>query len=141
MASKVSLILVTIALAILLAVMPVSALGIVEKNNTAINRTATIFIGEQGLNLTHALNQAAEKANINAGGIVDNAPTNFTVGWWASAAYVTETGPSKKVDLEPSYKAFTVDQLSFVGYTENWYLLGSDKSTPLVGTDGKPIVV
>ncbi|MDD5144338.1 MEMAR_RS02690 family S-layer glycoprotein, partial [Methanoregula sp.] len=42
---------------------------------------------------------------------------------------------------EPSYKAFTVDQLSFVGYTENWYLLGSDKSTPLVGTDGKPIVV
>jgi PGF-CTERM protein len=37
--------------------------------------------------------------------------------------------------------SFTVDQQSFVGYTGNWYLLGTDKATPLVGTGGSPVIV
>jgi len=142
MTKRLTIALVAVALFVLLAVMPVSAAWPLD-NNTVINRTATIFIGEQGLNLTHALNQAQSYATNFTPGTnpaMDNVPLNYTVGWWASAATITSTAPSAKVDLENSYRSFTVDQQSFVGYTGNWYLLAADKATPL--TDGtNPIVV
>jgi PGF-CTERM protein len=139
MTKRLTIALVAVALFVLLAIMPVSAI-FPDANMTTVNRTATVFIGEQGLNMTHALNQAAAAAGQAQGEPYDNIPTNFTVGWWASAATITTTAPSAKVDMESSYKAFTVDQQSFVGYTGNWYLLGSDKATPLVNANG-PVVV
>ena len=45
-------------------------------NNTIINQSATIFIGEEGLNITHALNQAQ-------GSPMDGTPPLATIGWWA----------------------------------------------------------
>jgi len=141
MTKRLTIALVAVALFVLIAVMPVSA-ALDIKNFTEVNQSATIFIGEQGLNLTHALNQAANEIHGITPIAIDNDPvTNYTIGWWASAASITSTAPSAKVDTQPSYKAFTVDQQSFVGYTGNWYLLGSDKATPVLNTGGNPIVV
>ena len=142
MTKRLTIALVAVALFVLLAIIPVSAtLYTGVANNTEINRTATVFIGEQGLNMTHALNQAQAVSDGGAPAL-DAAPINYTVGWWASAAQITTTAPSAKVDLQPSYKSFTVDQQSFVGYTGNWYLLGADKATPLTATGTTtPIVV
>ncbi|HEX3001070.1 MAG TPA: MEMAR_RS02690 family S-layer glycoprotein, partial [Methanoregula sp.] len=140
MTKRLTIALVAVALFVLLAVMPVSAF-LTDANNTVINRTATVFIGEQGLNMTYALNQAQGQATGGmTSGTIDGVPTNLTVGWWASAATITSTAPSAKVDMASSYRAFTVDQQSFVGYTGNWYLLGSDKATALRDAATNPIV-
>ena len=56
MTKRLTIALVAVALFVLMAVMPVSA--VVAANGTVINQGATIFIGEEGLNVTHALNQA-----------------------------------------------------------------------------------
>ena len=141
MTKRLTIALVAVALFVLLAVIPVSA-GI--GNMTEINRSATVFIGEEGLNLTHALNQAQTVANDPGTAVgMNNAPTNFSVGWWASAADVSKTPASKIVDTQTSYQSFTVDQQSFVGYTGPWYLLGSDKVSPVFvyGTTDKPVSV
>jgi PGF-CTERM protein len=107
-----------------MAVMPVSA-GMFA-NGTIINQGATIFIGEEGLNVTHALNAAAGGAS--CGAVIDcyaiNAVPNYTqIGWWASAADIYNTAPSKTLDLKTRYNALTVSPSDFVGYTGNWYLL------------------
>ena len=56
MTKRLTIALVAVALFVLMAVMPVSA-GLFA-NGTIINQGATIFIGEEGLNVTHALNGA-----------------------------------------------------------------------------------
>jgi PGF-CTERM protein len=137
MTKRFSIALVALALFVLVAVMPAAALS----NGTVINQSATIFIGEQGLNVTHALNQAQALATGNGPQPVDGTPLNTTVGWWASAAQITSTAPSAKVDLTTRYTSLTVAQQDFVGYTGNWYLLGADKSTAAKDVSGNPIVV
>jgi PGF-CTERM protein len=139
MTKRLTIALVAVALFVLLAVFPASALT----NGTVINQTATIFIGEQGLNVTHALNQAQDQATgfVTNPVLADNQPTNMTIGWWASAAQITNTAPSAKVDLTTRFTSLTVAQQDFVGFTGNWYLLGADKSTPIRDLSNNPIVV
>jgi len=108
-----------------MAVMPVSA-GLFA-NGTIINQGATIFIGEEGLNVTHALNGAYYGAT--CGGVVtcemwNEVPALTQIGWWASAADIYNTAPSKSIDLKTRYPSMTVAPSDFVGYTGNWYLLG-----------------
>jgi hypothetical protein len=101
---------------VLVAVLPVSAINngnfyVVAPN---INAGATVFIGEQDLNVTTALAGATK------------------IGWWASAADITNTPPSQTYDFGTSGAAkFTVGD-TFVGYTGNWYQL------PVVGA---PVLV
>ena len=123
MTKRLTIALVAVVLFVLMAVMPVSAAAL---NGTVINQGATVFIGEQGLNLTYVLNQA-----LPIGGTVPNldttTPVNTTIGWWASAAQIGSSAPTRTIDLgvgtSPRYKDMTVAQSDFVGFTGNWYVL------------------
>ena len=48
---------------------------------------------------------------------------NMTIGWWASAASITQTSPSQTANLGTSYTSLTVAPSAFVGYTGVWYLV------------------
>jgi C1A family cysteine protease len=91
---------------------------------TVINQSATIFIGEQGLDITHALNQAQGSSDING------VPALTRIGWWASAGNVGITAPDKTIQMSGRISSLTVSPQDFVGYTGNWYLLQADGSTP-----------
>ena len=114
MTKRFTIALVALALFVLVAVMPVSA---AYYNTTPIiNQGATVFIGEQGLNLTTAIHYAE-------GTPVTDAPVNTSIGWWASAATITSSAPTKSIDLASRYQSMTVAPSDFVGYAGNWYLL------------------
>ena len=123
MTKRLTIALVALALFVLVAVMPVSALYYNVTPN--INAGATVFIGEQGLNLSYALNAAnyATGGQGAAFGYDDSTvPVNTTVGWWASAATVTTTSSSNQVVLE-GYNSFTIAQSRFANYPGNYYLV------------------
>ena len=88
--------------------------------STYIYQGATIFIGEGGLNVTPALNNAA-------GTPISGTPPVTLIGWWASAAVIGTTSPTKTIDLGVSpkqrYLNMQVAPADFVGYTGNWYLV------------------
>ena len=114
MTKRLTIALVALALFVLVAVMPVSA----EYYNVTkgINAGATVYIGEQGLNLTNALGTAK--------GYCGN-PAGTTIGWWASAAQLGTTSPSKSFDIASRFESFTVAPSDFVGYAGNWYLVNA----------------
>ncbi|MFA6225568.1 MAG: MEMAR_RS02690 family S-layer glycoprotein [Methanoregula sp.] len=113
MTKRLTIALVAVVLFVLMAIMPVSAA------NNVIDTGATIFIGEDGLNVTHALNAAYGSPDG-----IDAAPTYLTIGWWASAANIDSSAPTKTIDLSTGnrYQSMTVAQSDFVGYTGNWYV-------------------
>lgn len=126
MTKRLTIALVAVALFVLMAVMPVSA---VYANGTIINQGATIFIGEEGLNVTHALNGAYFGASCGVDIPCDtwNSVPNLTqIGWWASAADIYNTAPSRIIDLKTRYNYMTVSPSEFVGYTGNWYLIDTN---------------
>lgn len=114
MTKRFTIALVALALFVLVAVMPASAAY--YNTSPVINQGATVFIGEQGLNLTTAIHYAE-------GTPVANAPLNTSIGWWASAATITSSAPTKSIDLASRYTSLTVAPSDFVGYAGNWYLL------------------
>ncbi len=120
MTKRLTIALVALAMFVLVAVMPVSAdlINGYYKVAPGINQGATVFIGEQGLDITNALNSA------NLGGY---AVTNLnTIGWWASAADIYTTAPTVSVDLTGRAAQFTVTQAEFDGYEGQWYLVDSN---------------
>jgi PGF-CTERM protein len=123
MTKRFTIALVAVALFVLMAIMPVSA-ALNPTNGSIINQGATIFIGEEGLNVTHALNQAYTAAP-------DGVPTLTTIGWWASAAAIGTSAPTKTIDLGTGlrYQTMTVSPADFVGYTGNWYVYDSAAPT------------
>ncbi|MFA4825706.1 MAG: MEMAR_RS02690 family S-layer glycoprotein [Methanoregula sp.] len=122
MTKRLTIALVAVALFVLMAVMPVSA---AVTNGSIINQGATVFIGEEGLNLTHFLNQArnATFTSVDDTYLDTLTPVNKTIGWWASAASITASAPTKTIDLSTNYKSMTIDPVSFGAYTGNWYVL------------------
>jgi len=133
MTKRFTIALVALALFVLVAVMPASAAY--YNTSPVINQGATVFIGEQGLNLTHAIHVAEGTANV---GQIDSTPVNTSIGWWASAATITSSAPTKSIDLASRYQSLTVAPSDFVGYPGNWYLLNGSavviipgRSTPL----------
>jgi hypothetical protein len=84
---------------LLFLVLPASA-AVVGRN---INGGATVFIGEENLDITKAMNG-------------DN-----TIGWWASAASITTTAPTTSLTVTALMTTFSVSPATFVGYTGNWY--------------------
>ncbi len=127
MTKRLTIALVAVALFVLMAVMPVSA----ATNGSQIDLGATVFIGEEGLNLTHALN-GATTGGLGAS-IGDQTPGNLSIGWWASAAAITTSAPTKTINLAGRYTNFQVAPSDFVGYTGNWYLLKADGTTAQLG--------
>jgi PGF-CTERM protein len=98
----------------LVAVLPVSATfnGNYYEVARNINQGATVFIGEEGLNVMNAF--------WNAG-----AQDVTKIGWWASAANVQNTPYSQSYDFGQNGRtSFTVGD-TFVGYTGNWYALNN----------------
>ena len=91
---------------------------------TIIDQAATLYIGEEGLNVTHALNQAQGNPAI------DGVPPLTTIGWWASGTPFG-TAPSKTINLTGRYTSLTVAPADFVGYSGNWYVLEGDGFTPM----------
>ena len=111
MTKRFTIALVALALFVLVAVMPVSAYYYTVA--PGINQGASIFVGEQGLNLTPAVSQANTASTI----------TSTTVGWWASAAGVLSTAPTKSIDVAARASSLTVNPADFGGYAGNWYLV------------------
>ena len=113
MTKRLTIALVALAMFVLVAAMPVSAYNngfyyVVRQN---INQGATVFIGEQGLDITLAMSTA------NAGTALT------TIGWWASAADIYNTAPTTSVDTATRQESFTVTQAEFDGYEGQWYLV------------------
>ena len=129
MTKRLIIALVALAALVLVAVMPVSAVSTngYYKVAPGINQGATVFIGEQGLDITNAL------ATANALGT----PSGYsTIGWWASTADITNTAPTVSVDTTGRVTTFTVTQSEFDGYEGQWYLVASDlnqRAKPNVG--------
>jgi len=109
MTKRLNIALVAVALLlVLVAIMPVSAYDV----RTNITQGATIFIGEEGLNLSAV-----------QGAAYSGTPDTNTIGWWASAADLGTTSPTKSISLVGRNNVFTVSPADFVGYTGNWYFV------------------
>jgi hypothetical protein len=96
---------------------------------TVIEQGATVFIGEGGLDVTHALNNAQ-------GSPLNGIPPIRTIGWWASLWDVGITSPNREIDIGPSYQNLFIGPPVFVDnegfrYLGNWYVV--DMSHQAVG--------
>jgi len=130
MTKRFTIALVAVALFVLMAVMPVSA-AVSPTNGSIIHQGATIFIGEQGLNVTQALNAAYMNSSSTPLTYLNQTPLNTTVGWWASAANIDTSSPTKSIDLGTGlrYQDMTVAQADFVGFTGNWYVYNASTTS------------
>jgi hypothetical protein len=72
-----------------------------------IKQGNTVFIGEEGLDVSAAMGPDTQ------------------IGWWASAADITTTSPTKTIDLNGRTTSFMVSPSEFDGYFGNWYRLNS----------------
>lgn len=94
-------ILIVLVCIILLCVGPASAaINTIKQGNT-------VFIGEEGLDISAAMGPDTQ------------------IGWWASAADITTTSPTKTIDLNGRTTSFMVSPSEFDGYFGNWYRLNS----------------
>ncbi|HSA37966.1 MAG TPA: DUF3821 domain-containing protein, partial [Methanoregula sp.] len=71
---------------------------------TIIHPGAEVFIGEQQLNISATI-----------------IGTDAYIAWWASAADINITAPSKTMDVSLTKDNFFVSSSDFVGYTGSWY--------------------
>jgi len=93
---------------------------------------ASVYMGEQGLDLTGTLTAARA--------VAVPATTNTQIGWWASAAVITTTAPTNSIDLAGQYVNYQINPATFVGYTGYWYLLTTNGQAA-VDYSGRPVVV
>jgi PKD repeat protein len=138
MMKRENLVVIATVLIVLTAVMPAA---VAAGNGTICEQGATIFIGEQGLNVTHALKQA-NTTEIITPAYNDSVPILTRIGWWTSAGALYDSGPSKTMDLGTGdqYKSLYADQSQFVGYTGNWYLLNASGTGPVHDTPEASLV-
>ena len=94
-----------------------------------IEQDATIYIGEENLNVTHALNQARGTTTDAANNAV---PGLTAIGWWINPSEIFTTSPTKTINLGAGsrYKSMTVHPSDFVGYPGDWFLLGANGYSP-----------
>lgn len=96
---------------------------------TTIEKGATVYIGEEYLNVTHALN-GARLLEIYHVGALDETPTLTRIGFFTADPFTT--APTRTLDLGASgrYRSMLVSPADFVGYTGTWYLLNSEGTSP-----------
>jgi hypothetical protein len=101
MIKKGTTILIVLVCILLFCVGPVSAaINTIKQGNA-------VFIGEEGLDISPAMGADTQ------------------IGWWASAADITTTSPTKSIDLNGRITSFMVSSSEFDGYFGNWYRLNS----------------
>jgi len=130
MTKRLTIALVALVALVLVAVLPASATF--YSTNSTINTGATIYYGEQGLNVTYALNGANPATSSQLDG-----PINLTysyVSWWASAAQITTTSPSITVPMSSSANNLYVLPATFP-YTGTYYLTTSTGAPLIVGSN------
>jgi len=114
MTKRLTIALVALVALVLVAVLPASATF--YSTNSTINAGATVYYGEQGLNITRALNVA------NGVGAENSLnPTYSVLGWWASAAQINATSPTYSVDARANMQNLYILSSSFPA-TGTWYL-------------------
>jgi PGF-CTERM protein len=119
MTKRLSIALVAVALLlVLVTVMPASAYTGVRTN---ISQGATIYIGEQGLNLTPVINYAGF-TNTSGGPVGTADAYTGKVGWWASAAVLGTTSPTIPYTLT-GINNFAVSPSVFAQGIGNWYIV------------------
>ncbi|MFA6364521.1 MEMAR_RS02690 family S-layer glycoprotein [Methanoregula sp.] len=133
MTKRLTIALVALVALVLVAVLPASATF--YSVNSSVNQGAAIFYGEQGLDITHALNSAEGRA---IDGPID--PTYAFVSYWDSAAVITTTSPKMTVPLGSSYTNQYVLTSTFP-YTGTWYLSDSTGKPYISTTTGQPVGV
>jgi PGF-CTERM protein len=69
---------------------------------TLINQGATVYIGEEGLDITNAMGGSTQ------------------IGWWASGSDLS-TSASKTINIGTRLTSMTITQSEFKGNTGNWY--------------------
>lgn len=74
---------------------------------TTVSQGGTVFIGEQGLDISSTLTGTS------------------TIGWWASAADIATTSPTSQVTVTTPTN-FYVSPAQFGGYTGTWYRINSN---------------
>jgi hypothetical protein len=74
-----------------------------SKRTVLVNPNAVVFIGESGLDIS---------------GVTGTANT---LAWWAPAADIYTTAPSKVIDVTTTKNNFFVSPGGFLGYEGNWY--------------------
>jgi hypothetical protein len=72
-----------------------------------IQQGNAVFIGEEGLDISAAMGP------------------DTRIGWWASAAEISTTSPTKTIDLTGRNTSFMVSPYEFDGYLGNWYRLNN----------------
>ena len=95
-----------ISMMLVLALLVIPASG--KQVGTVISQGATVFIGEEGLDITNALDY----------------PSNTQIGWWSSGAAIDTTAP-KLIPLTSRVTTMAITQSEFSGYTGNWYRINS----------------
>jgi hypothetical protein len=99
-----------------------------------IDHGATIYIGEERLNVTHALNQAVgtNPAAAPSAGYDDAVPTLTRIGWYLPGSDPFTVPPTKTIDLGVGgrYRSMKVEPSDFVGYYGTWYLLDASGIKP-----------
>ncbi len=119
MTKRLTIALIALVALVLVAVLPVSA-TYADVNNT-INAGATVYIGEQQLNVT-----PADQAYITSRG-ASYPPKQ--IGWWASAANVATTSPSAIFTLNGTgidnsvYISSAAFGTSVASGNANWYVV------------------
>ncbi len=114
-------------LVLLLLTVPAGAMAAAPIST--IGQGNTVFLGEEGLDITAALNGAyyGESCgySMNSSEAHGTPPLN-AIGWWASAADISSTSPSRTIDTGSRYSSMMIAPSDFAGYTGNWYLLGAN---------------
>ena len=135
MTKRLNIALVAVALLlVLVVVVPVSATNYAVARN--IGMGATVFIGEQGLNLTRAQMQATTSfANTSMP----------SIGWWGPGAVVNTTSPTLTIPIAgmnaPNNGSFTITSAQFGQGIGNWYAINPDNGyvvTPAFFTVADP---
>src|SRR5208283_3635188 len=101
MTKRLTIALIALVALVLVAVLPVAA-TYYDINNTVYAPGATIYIGEQQLNLSWV-------------------PVGSQVGWLASAAPINTTAPSQTLTITNNQSFYVSPTLA--GYAGNWYVL------------------
>ena len=84
----------------------IAGIGPVSGAINTVPQGGTVFIGEQGLDISAAMDGDTK------------------IGWWASAASISQSSPSNTVQVS-SPRSFTVSQSTFGSYPGVWYRMNS----------------
>ncbi len=119
MTKRLTIALVALVALLLVAVLPVSATTFYTVNNT-ISRGATVYIGEQQLDITPIYNDA-------------NSFGETTAGFWLSGNDLSTSGPTYTANLANNPTSFSVDQGTFASGIGNWYLVNGTHANTTYG--------